>query len=181
MRVASWHDAVVAVHLSDRGVDHEVVREPAGVRQQVADVDRPDRVDERAVGAEHLDGSEGGQVGGDRVLELEAALLVQQHQRGRHDRLGHRVDPKDRVGGHRQVGFPVAMAELLGVNDLPASADHRADADDATFLDVGLHDRSRDGRADSRSSRRLRVTGSACAAHERAFRSLIGCRPSSTA
>jgi hypothetical protein len=67
-------------------VDHRFER--AGgivgdVRQHVADVDRADRVDERAVSIEHLDGPEGGQIGGDRMFELEAALLVQQHQCGR--------------------------------------------------------------------------------------------------
>jgi hypothetical protein len=135
------HDPGVAVHLRDGVVGHEVVGQAAGVAQQVADLHRARLVDEQAVVGQHLRRAERRQVLGDRMLQLESTLLVQEHQGRRHDGLGHRIDPEDRVRRQRDAGLLVLEAELLGVDDLPPAADHRADADDTAFGDVRLHHR----------------------------------------
>ncbi len=96
------HDAGVAVHLGDGGVDHEVVGQATGVGEEITHFHRAGLGHERAIGLHHLGCHERRNELANGVLELECAFFVQQHQRGRDDRLGHRVDAKDRVVGHRR-------------------------------------------------------------------------------
>ena len=63
------------------------------------------------------------QEAGDRVVELEAALLVEHHHRHRGQRLRHRVDARDGVGGERRVAGDVGPA--VGAEERgPAAARH---------------------------------------------------------
>jgi hypothetical protein len=72
---------------------------------------------------EHARLGELGQPARDRVLELEGALLPQHHRRHRGDRLGHRVDPPDRVALDRQVRLDVAVAARRLVRELAVARD----------------------------------------------------------
>ena len=67
------------------------------------------RPDVRAAGVDPQVG-EGRDELADRIGQLERALLVQHHRGHRGDRLGHRVQPPDRVRLHRQAGLDVALA-----------------------------------------------------------------------
>jgi hypothetical protein len=89
---------------ADVGVP-DVVAEAGGVGQQVAQRDRPRRGAEPrgARGVEALQDLRRPQLGqhvGDRLVELQPALLDELHGRGRGHRLGHRRDPEHRVEGH---------------------------------------------------------------------------------
>ena len=91
----------------------EAVGQPGRVREQMPD---PHRLGRRhrdrlvlAAAGPHARVGEARDEARDRVLELERALLPQQHRRHRRDRLGHRVDPPQRVRLHRQPGLHVAQ------------------------------------------------------------------------
>ena len=58
-----------------------------------------------------------------RVDQCEAPFLEQRHQRRADDRLGHRVEAKDRVGGHRRARLLVPPAELGRMHDFAATRD----------------------------------------------------------
>ena len=64
------------------------------------------------------------------------AALVQRHHRHAGDRLGHRVQPPDRVVGHRHGAFAILQAEAPEVPD-DATAHHgHLRAGDLAGLDV---------------------------------------------
>src|SRR5665213_3378664 len=48
-----------------------------------------------------------------RVVEI---AIDQHHRRNRRDRLRHRIEPKDGVGGHRQLALGVAHAKILEID-----------------------------------------------------------------
>lgn len=76
-----------------------------------------------------------------RIDEPETPFLQQRHQRGADDRLGHRVKPKDRIGGHCCAGLLVAQAELPPVHNFPAPGDQRRDPRVNPAIDIRLHRR----------------------------------------
>ena len=58
---------------------------------------------------------------GNRIVEIEAALLVQHHHRHRGDRPGHRVDAKQRTRRHRRSRRDLLNPHGFQVADVPAS------------------------------------------------------------
>jgi hypothetical protein len=65
---------------------------------------------------------------GDRSLERELALLDELHGRDGGDRLGHRGDAEDGVGGHRRRLVEPAEAERALVQHALVGRGHRHDA-----------------------------------------------------
>ena len=75
-----------------------------------------------------------------RIVELEAPLLVQHHDRDARDRLRHRGDPKDRVNPHRRTRGSVGHAVGSYVS-LAAFPRHQGDRPpDRSVVHVALHD-----------------------------------------
>ena len=74
----------------------------------------------------------------DRVVELEASFLVQDHRGGRRDRLRHGVDPKDRAHRHRRAALEVLCAHGLEVGDPPVTRDADHAPGDALGRDGAL-------------------------------------------
>ena len=95
----------------------------------------------RAAG-EHARLGERGQEARDRVLELEAPFLPQHHRRHRGDRLGHRVDPPQRVGLDGQVGLDVAAPAGGLVGGLAVARDRDEVARQAAVVDVAVEVRA---------------------------------------
>ena len=141
-------DAPAPVQRVDRMAGHEAVGQPRGVGQQVTDLHLP--LGERrrvAVGGAvrpHPQVRPGGDEAGDGIVELEAALLVERHQRHRDDRLGHRVDAEDRVGGHRLAGGDVSQPRAAQVCDPTLPGDERQHAGELAGGDVALLEERRD-------------------------------------
>ncbi len=125
-------------HAADRRVFEKMVGEAARMRHQVRnEIGRTGSTS--AVGAEHLHGREGREVGGDRIDEPDTPFLQESHQRGADDRLGHRVEAEDRVLRHRRARLLVAPAELSGMHDLAVPRDQRAHARKGSAFDIGQH------------------------------------------
>ena len=74
----------------------------------------------------------------DRILQLEAPLLVQLHRGDRHDGLGHRVDAIDGVCGDRQRPLAVSLAVAVGVRDLAAARQQHRHARQAPVVDIPI-------------------------------------------
>ena len=109
---------------------------------QVADQDRANRSDQISVGLENLHGAEGWNVVRQRFDQPETSFLKQGHQRRANDRLGHRIEAEDRIGGHRRPRFLVAPAERARVHDFAAAGDERIDPCINVAIDIGLHCRT---------------------------------------
>ena len=128
------------VHGVDRVGVVEAVGQAGGVGQQVPDPHRldgrdGDRFEGRAAVVDP-DVGERRDEAADRILQLEGALLVQHHGRDRCDRLGHRVDPPQRVGLDRQARLDVALAVAGQVHDLAGPADHHQPPGQPAVVDV---------------------------------------------
>ena len=76
-----------------------------------------------------------------RIVEQEAAFFPQHHQRGRDDRLGHRLSEKIVSLLHGRVVFLVAVALRLEVDDLAVPRDERHPAGDLVPIHVALDER----------------------------------------
>ena len=144
-------DALLIVEFEQRPLGDDVVAEPRGVGQQVADRDRPRRgaALDRGLVQLHAHVLERGQDVADRLVELEFAVLDQDHRRHRGDRLGHRIDSPQAVGaggGSVGVGRDLARGDEHG----RAIADAER-ADDARHLAAGHI------RIEQRAGRRQRV------------------------
>ena len=141
-------DADLAVKLLHPGVPGEArIHESRGVAEQVLNrhlaLGRYQRVDRLpGVGIEPRDTDlelpERREVLRDGVAQDEPPLLDEHHRRDRGERLGHRVEPEDRVRRHRRAGRRVALAEALEVSD-PSLARHQDDrARVLALCDFGL-------------------------------------------
>ena len=108
----------------ERAADAGVVAGPGRVQRQVGGQAGKVR-HQVAHGDVALAALKFGQVGGDRIVEAELALLEQLHQRGRGgDYFGERRDVEDGVDGHglalrnqRAVAVGLAMDDLAVVSD----------------------------------------------------------------
>jgi hypothetical protein len=69
------------------------------------------------------------------VIEADAALLDELHQSHRRDRLGHRGNPKQRVGCERTPGRHVSHAERALIKDVVAIGNQRDNARHVMALD----------------------------------------------
>ena len=70
-----------------------------------------------------------------RIVEADAALLDELHERERRDRLGHRGDAEQRIGGERTAGGDVRHAERALIKHALAVGDERHDARHILALD----------------------------------------------
>ena len=80
------------------------------------------------------------------ILEAELALFEQLHRRRRRNRLGHRRDAEDRIGGQQLPCRDIRLPERPLINNAAAIDDDRDDTGDVSPLDgIGQHrvDRSR--------------------------------------
>jgi hypothetical protein len=124
------------------------IGEARGVREQIADLDRSPRLLRREPGPRrsafrrshrHDRIPERGKVTLDRIVQQEAALLVE-HQHGHaRDRLAHRGDTEDRVGRH---GFPrldVHPPVRPEMRRLPVARDVHDRAGHPLLVDAPLH------------------------------------------
>ena len=122
-------DAAIAVLRIDRRRLHEAVGQPRRMRQQIAERDvalRRHRFQLAAHAArEHAHVLEARQKAGDRIVELEAAFLVQHHDRRRGQRLGHRVETEDRIRRHARLALDVRQAAGIEVRHLAVPRHHR--------------------------------------------------------
>ena len=86
----------------------------------------------------HDDVLEFGDERGNSVVESEASLFVQHHDRDRGDGLGHRVDAKERPLGHRRPRLEILDADGFEVGHLAASRHGRHRSGDPMFRDVSV-------------------------------------------
>jgi hypothetical protein len=80
-----------------------------------------------------------GEIFGDGVAEQKSSFLPEHHRRHRDDRLGHRIDAKDAVHGHRCAARGIALAKTLEVGQLSAPRDQRHGAGHEAALDFALY------------------------------------------
>ena len=119
-----------------------MVGKAAHMGHQVADQDRANWSDQTPVGLQNLHSPEGGDVFRQRFDQPEAPLLEQCHERRADDRLGHRVEAEDRIGGHGRARLLVAPAECARMHDFAAPGDQRTDPCVDAAIDIGLHGRT---------------------------------------
>ncbi len=128
------------IHRIDRRHVHVSVGQTGGVRQQMPHPDRRDRRDGDRCGGrapvEHPGRRERRNPPADFVGQLERTLLPQHHRGDRRDRLGHRVDPPQRVVAHRRAGVQVQHTIGGCVADLAVPADADLPAGQPAVIDV---------------------------------------------
>ena len=76
-----------------------------------------------------------------RVVQRKAAFVVEGHQGNASDGLGHGVDAKDRVLGHRRASFGVLIAERIEMHQLAAPRHRRYAAGQIAIRDQLPHRR----------------------------------------
>lgn len=134
--------ALGAVHRIDRMRVVEAVGEPGRVREQVPHADRLERRHglrlQVRTAVEHVHVGELGQEARDRVGEFESATLVEHHRRDGRDRLGHRVDAKDRVRFDGQAAFDVTQTTMPDMGDRAAARDEHRPARQSAAVHVAL-------------------------------------------
>jgi len=87
-----------------------------------------------------------GDVFGHRFVEGDLALLDQHHEGHRGDRLGHRIDAKERVRLQRRAPLAVGQAQDRVIGQLAAPPDLHLGAGQLARLDVALIEKRRDPR-----------------------------------
>jgi hypothetical protein len=95
-----------------------------------------------------------GQILGDRIGDLELAVVLQHENRRASDWLGHRGDPEQGVGRHRPFRSDVGKTAGFEVKELFPRDDDSDGAGDFIFCDHLLH-----GRPDTRKLRLPREGG----------------------
>ena len=119
---------------------HEVVGQPGGVHEQVADGHGAlaGRRGEQRVrtGGAHPQLFPGGNIAVHGIVQGEQAALVQDHQGDGGHRLGHGVDAHDGVGGHGRAPLHIPQARHVQVAGLAAPGDQRNAAGDLARLHV---------------------------------------------
>ena len=90
------------------------------------------------IGARHRDLEFGklGQVDADGIPQAQTPVLDKQHRRHRRERLGHRVEPKDRVLRHRGARLGIELPEGFEVRDGPLARHEGHSARKAAGLDL---------------------------------------------
>ncbi len=73
---------------------------------------------------------------GNRIVDLEHAALEQLHQRDRRDRLGHRVDPEDRVVADRDPTLSISEAERSLIREMATPPDRHLAPGNLAGVDV---------------------------------------------
>ena len=135
-------DAVLPVERIDRGRLDEAVGQARRMGEEVAKGDVAlgrYGLDPPVHGGRDPHVAETGQEARDRVVELEATLLVEHHDRDRGQRLRHRIDAHNRVGRHRLRPCDVGEAMLAGEGDLSPPHHRDLDARQLPVLDEAPH------------------------------------------
>ena len=136
--------ALRLVHRGDVAIG--AVRDAGGMRQEIADGDRPpgwDDLRRRArrrsiVPDRHLRVRKARDVAAHRIVERELAFLQQHQHRGAGNRLGLRGDAEDRGRRHPPPRFLVAPADRFLVGGLAIAKYERDCAGQPVFVDVLL-------------------------------------------
>ena len=89
---------------------------------------------------EDVERGQRGEILSDRIVELEAPLLVEHHDGHARDRLRHRGDPEDRVGSHRRARVSVRHAVGSEVSLAAFPRDQGDRPSDRIVVHVALHD-----------------------------------------
>ncbi len=74
----------------------------------------------------------------DGLVERDAALLEQHHERDRGDRLGHRIDAEDRVVPDRHLAFKIGIALHGAMDHLAAAVNQKPGAGKAVGVDIAV-------------------------------------------
>lgn len=138
-RVVGREQLGVIVHFADARFLHKMIAKAAHVAHQIANQNWPDWRDQFSVGFQDLHGAEGRNVFRQRFDQPEAPLFEQRHKCGADNRLRHRIEAEDGVGGHGLARLFVAPAERSRVHDLASARDERVDPGVDAAVDVGLH------------------------------------------
>jgi hypothetical protein len=113
--------------------------EAGSVQEKIADGDCLRRwARRRTLLARYDDVLEFGDESGDGVVEGEATLFVQHHDRNRGDRPGHRVDPKQGSLAHRHARLHILNTDCFEVSDLPTPRDGRHRSGNPLLRDVAI-------------------------------------------
>ena len=124
----------------DIGALLEAVSEAGGVPQQVHDQHRPrwrlGQEGRRDPSLEHAQILPFRDVFMDRLVERDAALLDQHHEGHAGDRLGHRIDAKNRVVLDRRLALDIGKALHRAVDHLAAAVDQELGSRKAAGIDV---------------------------------------------
>lgn len=91
------------------------------------------------VADEHTDAAERRQKLRHGIEDLEAAFLVQRHQRRADDGLRHRIDAKDRVCSHGRARIAILPANLCTMHHLTTPRQQRTYAGKPALIDIPLH------------------------------------------
>jgi hypothetical protein len=121
--------------------------EAGGMAHQLAHVHRPRLGDRRPVLGLDLQVGKLGDVLGDRVVQRPPVLFPQHHHRRADDRLGHRGDAEDGIGGQWRGFRSVLPAVGVQVGDLAVAGDQRRHAGQLLLVDQGVHLRVERGQA----------------------------------
>ncbi len=76
---------------------------------------------------------------GDRIVEFKLAFFPERHGGDSDHRLGHGVDPKECVAGHRFIRFDIAMTKGFKVADFAVAPDQADNASHMFVIDLFLH------------------------------------------
>jgi hypothetical protein len=117
----------------------EPVAESAAVGHQIVEGDgslqRFGVVQRAARGSQHPRRRQLGQPLHHRVVQRQPAFVDEHHGGGDGDGFGHRGDAEQGVALHRQLGFDVAVAELVDLQDLAVAPNERHDAGQEAGVD----------------------------------------------
>ena len=133
---AQWHATVAGNELRQRhtcllGLMEVFVRQPTRVRQQIVDRDVAPRRHQLFTAIrlpffyQHI--RKVRQVLLDRIIQKERTLFVQHQNRDDRDRLGHRVNPKNRIVAHRLLVLDVHQPVIRCMRN-PAVSCQKRDA-----------------------------------------------------
>ena len=140
---------VIAFEQHRAGIE-DAVAEAGGVGQKLPDRDRAlRRLDvgkAQSARLQHLAIAELRQEFLDKVIEPDAALLDQQHDRARDEDLGVGERAKNVVGPQRRLCLAIGEADALLVDDLAAPQHRPGCARNDLLIDVTLHRRPRGGK-----------------------------------
>ncbi len=134
-------DAGLLVELVHGTVALVLVGEARSVAEQVLHRHRPlGRNQLQLAAADHADllAGELRNELGNRVAEQQVTVLDQRHDADRHDRLGHREYPEDRIVRHRRGARRALLAHRLEPADLAAPRHQHGDAGNGSLVDLAL-------------------------------------------
>ncbi len=73
------------------------------------------------------------------VVQPPLAFFEQHHHGDASNRLRHRVNPEDRIAGHRSTRLDILHADHINERQLSVSSQHRDDSGELAVIDERLH------------------------------------------